>query len=50
VVAGLIEGYYSPLEQLPNAAKFVFGAVTGVLLVLYFGFAGRSRATGAPAP
>ena len=51
VVAGLIEGYYSPLT-LPNAAKFVFGAATGVLLVLYFGFAGRSRATptGAPAP
>ncbi len=52
VAAGLIEGYYSPLEQLPNVAKFVFGAATGVLLLLYFGFAGRSRATptAVPAP
>ena len=43
VIAGLIEGYYSPLA-LPNAAKFVFGGATGVLLLLYFGFAGRGRA------
>ena len=40
VVAGLIEGFYSPM-QLPAAAKFAFGGATAVLLVLYFGFAGR---------
>ena len=59
VVAGLIEGYYSPLA-LPNAAKFAFGSATGVLLAVYFGLAGRrgaaaSRRSGtipteAPAP
>ncbi len=55
VVAGLIEGFYSPLE-LPAVAKFVFGGATAVLLVLYFGFAGRrsagadTAATAAPAP
>ena len=46
VVAGLIEGYYSPLA-LPNAAKYAFGSATAALLVLYFGFAGRGRATAA---
>ena len=52
VVAGLIEGFYSP-SALPDAAKFAFGAATAVLLVLYFGFAGRgaqARAKAAPAP
>ncbi len=43
VVAGLVEGLYSPLA-LPAAAKFAFGGVTAVLLVLYFGFAGRRSA------
>ena len=42
VVAGLIEGFYSPLE-LPAAAKFAFGSATAVLLVLYFGLGGRAR-------
>ena len=41
VVAGLIEGFYSP-SALPDAAKFALGSATAVLLVLYFGFAGRS--------
>jgi len=55
VVAGLIEGFYSPLE-IPAVAKFMFGGATAVLLVLYFGFAGRAPAqrgaavTAAPAP
>ena len=50
VVAGLIEGFYSPLE-LPVVWKFAFGGATAVLLVLYFGFAGRRSAPlpGAPA-
>ena len=43
VVAGLVEGFYSPL-QLPAAAKFAFGGATAVLLALYFGFAGRRSA------
>ena len=52
VVAGLIEGFYSP-SALPDAAKFAFGGATAVLLLLYFGFAGRraqARTTAAPAP
>ena len=40
VVAGVIEGFYSP-SALPATAKFAFGGATAVLLVLYFGFAGR---------
>ena len=40
VAAGVIEGFYSP-SGLPAAAKFVFGGTTAVLLVLYFGLAGR---------
>ena len=42
VVAGLIEGFYSP-SQLHAGWKFAFGGMTAVLLVLYFGFAGRRR-------
>ncbi len=40
VVAGTIEGFFSPL-RLPAVDRIAFGAVTAVLLVLYFGFAGR---------
>ncbi len=39
VVAGLIEGFYSP-SALPDIAKFAFGGATALALVLYFGFAG----------
>lgn len=52
VVAGLIEGFYSP-SALPDMAKFAFGIATALALVLYFGFAGRragARATAARAP
>ena len=54
VIAGLIEGFYSP-STLPAVAKFTFGGATGVLMVLYFGLAGRrsgapAAATAAPAP
>lgn len=41
VIAGTIEGFYSPL-RLPPPARIAFGVVTAVLLLLYFGFAGRS--------
>ena len=44
VVAGLIEGFYSP-AALPDAAKFAFGIATAVLMVLYFAFAGRKGPT-----
>ena len=47
VVAGLIEGFYSP-SALPAAAKFTLGSVTAVLMALYFGLAGR-KAGGPPA-
>ena len=43
VVAGLIEGFYSP-AALPDAAKFAFGIATAIAMVLYFGFAGRKAA------
>ena len=56
VVAGLVEGFYSP-SALPDAAKFGFGISTAALLLVYFTFGGRrstaSRpraATAAPAP
>jgi uncharacterized membrane protein SpoIIM required for sporulation len=42
VVAGTIEGFFSPL-RLPAEVRIAFGATTGVLLVLYFVFAGRLR-------
>ena len=41
VVAGVVEGFYSP-SSLPAVAKFGFGGATAVLLAVYFGFAGRS--------
>ncbi len=40
VVAGVIEGFYSP-STLSAMAKFTFGSATGVLMLLYFGLAGR---------
>ena len=43
LVAGTIEGFFSPL-RLPAADRIAVGAVTGLLLVLYFGFAGRVSA------
>ncbi len=43
VVAGIIEGLYSPLA-LPAPAKFAFGGSTAVLLAAYFGLAGRRDA------
>ncbi len=46
IVAGLVEGFYSPL-QLPAVWKFAFGGATAVLLVVYFGFSGRRSARGA---
>ncbi|MDE2880500.1 MAG: stage II sporulation protein M [Gemmatimonadota bacterium] len=54
VIAGLIEGFYSP-STLPAVAKFTFGSATALLMLLYFGFAGRktrtpASATAAPAP
>jgi len=44
VIAGTIEGFISP-SVLPPQAKMLFGALTGIALILYFGFAGRSRQT-----
>lgn len=41
VVAGTIEGFYSPLRLAPSA-RIAFGGFTAVALVLYFGFAGRT--------
>ncbi|MDE2980742.1 MAG: stage II sporulation protein M [Gemmatimonadota bacterium] len=51
VLAGVVEGFYSP-SSLPAAAKFAFGGATAVLLVLYFGLAGRrsDRQPSGPTP
>ncbi|WP_419948383.1 stage II sporulation protein M [Candidatus Palauibacter sp.] len=40
LVAGLVEGFYSP-SGLPAVAKFAFGSATAVLLAAWFGLAGR---------
>jgi uncharacterized membrane protein SpoIIM required for sporulation len=40
VVAGTIEGFISP-QRWPPDVRVAFGALTGVALVLYFGFSGR---------
>ena len=45
VIAGLIEGYFSP-SSAPATAKFAFGTMTALMLAVYFGFAGRNA--GAP--
>lgn len=44
VVAGTIEGFYSPL-RLPPSARIAFGALTAVALLLYFAFTGRRNRT-----
>ena len=40
VVAGIVEGFYSP-SVLPATAKFAFGAATAVALAVYFAAGGR---------
>ena len=45
VVAGIVEGFYSP-SGLPATAKFAFGGVTAVALAVYFGAGGRGRSGG----
>ena len=42
VVAGTIEGFISP-QRWPPQTRVAFGALTGVALILYFGFSGRKR-------
>ncbi len=49
VVAGIVEGFYSP-SGLPAVAKFAFGAATAAGLAAYFAGGGREQATAAPAP
>jgi uncharacterized membrane protein SpoIIM required for sporulation len=44
LVAGTIEGFYSPL-RLPPEARIGFGCVTAILLILYFAFAGQQKPT-----
>lgn len=44
VVAGTIEAFVSP-RRLPISTREAVGAFTAVLLVLYFGYAGRAGAT-----
>jgi uncharacterized membrane protein SpoIIM required for sporulation len=42
VVAGIIEGFYSP-QRFPIAARIAMGAATAVAMAWYFTFAGRQR-------
>jgi uncharacterized membrane protein SpoIIM required for sporulation len=42
LVAGTIEGFFSPL-RLPAPDRIAVGVVTAVLLIVYFGFAGRAK-------
>lgn len=44
IVAGTIEGFYSPL-RLPPPARVAAGIVTACLLIPYFAFAGRAKAS-----
>ena len=44
VVAGIIEGFYSP-QRFPPVARLAMGAATAVAMALYFGFAGRGRSS-----
>ncbi|MGZ3548540.1 MAG: stage II sporulation protein M [Vulcanimicrobiaceae bacterium] len=44
LVAGTIEGFFSPLRLAP-AVRSSVGLVTAILLVLYYGFAGRKART-----
>ncbi len=47
-VAGAIEGFFSPL-RFPADVRATVGIVTALVLVAYFGFAGRGTATTPPA-
>lgn len=42
LVAGTIEGFISPSAILPMQIKFAVGILTGILMIAYFGFAGRA--------
>lgn len=44
VVAGVVEGFYSP-SGLPAVAKFAFGSATAVLLAVYFAVGGKRKAS-----
>jgi uncharacterized membrane protein SpoIIM required for sporulation len=47
LVAGTIEGFFSPL-RLPAYDRIAVGALTGVFLVVYFGFVGRASSEANP--
>jgi hypothetical protein len=42
VVAGTIEGFFSPL-RFPPQVRLTVGAATIILMFVYFGFVGRDR-------
>jgi uncharacterized membrane protein SpoIIM required for sporulation len=45
-VAAFVEAFWSPLTEVPYQTKIAAGAAGWVLLLAYFAFAGRARATG----
>ena len=46
LVAGAIEGFISPSAAVPASLKFVFGGLTLLFMVAYFGLAGRRGVPG----
>ena len=45
-IAAFVEAFWSPLTEVPYETKIAAGAAGWVLLLAYFAFAGRTRATG----
>lgn len=45
VIAGIIEGYFTPVLSIPYAYKYIFAAAMLVLLVLYMTLPGRNNKT-----
>jgi uncharacterized membrane protein SpoIIM required for sporulation len=43
VVAGIIEGFISPAENIPAMFKWMVGILSGVIFYLYLFFAGREE-------
>ena len=44
LLAAAVEAFWSPRTFLPPPVKYAVGGALWLLLLLYFGFAGRDRA------
>jgi hypothetical protein len=45
IIAGTIEGFISPAENIPWPVKWTIGLVSGIILYSYLIFAGREKKT-----